>query len=341
MKKIYTILCFLAFAGIAGAQTEPLLTQYHLAPMQLNPSYAGVFQGKVRAIANYKRQWENIGEPFQTISASVDFQAFKTKTDVFGIGIDFMSDQAGTSNYSSLGANVSLAYARALDAYGHHFASFGFQAGYGQKSVQLSALRWGNQWTDTGFDPTGNTGESFVDEAVQYVDLSGGVAYHFYDEGPAKFRLGFAAYHLNKPKLSFLGTEYRLDPKYVLHAQFSYYLKNKGLAFNPSVIYMWQGKGYVLRYGLDVEFVFNSGSRFTGFTKRTSLAIGVYHTWLEMISPMLVLRKAGFSLFLSYDFTFGNVTRINNGLGGPEFGLQYRFGHNDGRTRNEITNAFF
>lgn len=346
MKKLATLFVLMVLSGsVFSQQTEPMFTQFYNTPLQINPANAGLFAGRGRVILNYKRQWEGFSNPFTTIAASGDFQVARELSggDFFGMGFDVVQDKAGSTELTNFAGNLSLSYTKAMDSKKSSFISVGFQGGYGQRSINPSAINWGSQWTQTGFDNSINSPDQIMDQAASFFDIGAGVNY-FYSrpDDVVKFYIGAAGYHLNEPKISFLGDEdIVIGRKININAGFKYYF-GLGNAYSvyPNAIYSWQGNSYVLIYGTDLEYIIEGGSRSTGTRKYTSVAVGIYNRWSKTISPVVKLHKAGFSLYFSYDFEIGNVTRITNGMGGMEVSLKYRVGFRSGHHSKNINNAF-
>lgn len=346
MKKLIVLFIGVISFGFASAQsTEPVLTQFYNSPLKINPANAGLFAGRARVITNFKRQWESIGEPFQTIGFSGDFQVARDVTggDFFGVGIDIMQDQAGISQLSNLTANISASFTKAFDARKTHFVSVGLQGGYGQKSISPSNLSWGSQWTNTGFNPGIISIDQAMDESVGFFDIAAGVNYFFsHRDDDLKMYMGVAGYHLAKPEISFMGNEdIVLERKFNVNGGLKYnFGRSSNFSVYPNFIYSFQGKSNVVIYGTDLEYRIEDGSRSTGTRKYTSFAVGLYHRWNSSLAPVVKLHKAGFSLYVSYDFEIGNVTRITNGQGGMEISLKYRVGFRSGKGSRNINNAF-
>ena len=345
MKRLILFL-FITMSALAyGQSTEPVMTQFYNTPLQINPANAGLFAGRARIITNFKRQWESIGEPFQTIAASGDFQIARDVTggDFFGMGIDINQDKAGISELSNLSVNTSFSFTKAMDSRKSQFVSVGFQGGYAQRSINGNNINWGSQWTNTGFDPNRFTPDQGLDESVSYFDLGAGVNY-FYSrtDDVVKLYLGVAGYHLTKPTISFLGDdEVKIARKFTINGGLRYQFGHSGnFSVYPNFVYSWQGKSNVLIYGTDLEYRIDDGSRSTGTRKYTSFAVGMYHKWNSVLSPVMKLHKAGFSLYVSYDFEIGNITRVTNGQGGIEVALKYRIGFRSGKDKRNINNAF-
>jgi len=325
----------------ANAQGDPFFSQYMNNPLEINPANAGLFQGDFRGIANYRRQFANIGDPFTTIGASVDFQAIEFNQDFFGVGINLVNDKAGVSESSNLNANLSLAYTKTMDRYSNHYVSLGLNMGIGQKSLTTSDLRWDNQWTTTGFDPSIDPRETNLADANTYFDLGGGIAYFFgsTDES-VKLHIGVAGYHLNQPDITFLGQEEKLYRRVVFNGGAEINPASNPLKFYPNFIHIEQGPNKMTMIGSDFGWSFGTSSRMTGFLSQSSIALGTYYRVGSAFVPMVKLQAGGFQVGISYDITIGNLPRANDGFGGPEFSLTYKGGFGSGKTTRSVNSKF-
>ena len=54
-------------------------TMYDAMPIITNPAAAGVFNGDVRGVLNYRNQWAGIGNPYKTYAFMIDGGLFKNK----------------------------------------------------------------------------------------------------------------------------------------------------------------------------------------------------------------------------------------------------------------------
>ena len=117
------------------------LSQFHQAPLLVNPALTGVFNGDQRAILNYRNQWASVADPFTTYAFSYDMSLFKEKgkNKYLGGGIYFFRDVAGDTKYSTTSANLSLSSIITLD--GGHDLSVGLQGGFAQKSIDENSFQ--------------------------------------------------------------------------------------------------------------------------------------------------------------------------------------------------------
>ena len=345
MKKlyyIYSVVAFLCFSLTVEAQ-DPYFSQYMNNPLELNPANAGLFQGKFRGIVNYRRQWENIGSAFQTIGASGDFQLAQNvfDQDLFGIGVNVVQDQTGIAEATNLNANLSVSYTKILDKYANHYLSLGFNLGFAQKALTLTDLRWDNQWTSTGFDTSIDPNEDNLSDATTHMDFGGGINYYYGNSKETiKGYFGLAAFHLNRPDVTFLGQEEILDTRVVVNGGLEFGRQGTPIKFFPNFVHFNQGNARQTVVGGDIKFLLKGGARTTGFLSSSSLALGMYHRFGSAFIPMVKLATGGFNIGISYDINIGGIPRANNGLGGPEFSLIYKGAFGKGGTTRKVNTKF-
>lgn len=329
MKKLLYIALFLGLGSSVQAQNMNF-SQYMSNPLYLNPASAGHFYGDYRVTTAYHRQWENLGFPFQTFAVSGDMPILnkKLKDQILALGVNIIGDQAGTSVYSQLGANGNIAFTLPIDNYKRHLLSLGLQAGIYQRSFSTAGLNWGNQWTTIGFDQSMPTGEGLFDESKLTFDLGAGMKYyHANRSGSVKLHLGVAGFHLNQANTSFyFEEETAQNIKMVINGGADFRDDKYNMVYSPSFMYQRIGFEYMAIYGIDIRVMLKNPSRYTGNVRQTSFAIGLYNRWNDAVIPMVKIATNGFELGMSYDVSIGNITRINDGFGGPEITLSYRGG---------------
>ena len=105
-------------------------------------------------------------------------------------------------------SRFSTAYHKALDEDGYHSIGVGFQGTYANQNLDGTRLTFedGLQLDGTFLrSPTEAINSEFV--SVHYFDADLGVLYNASTDGNNNFYLGASAYHLNRPKASFLGVD--------------------------------------------------------------------------------------------------------------------------------------
>ena len=157
-------------------------TQFDNSPLNLNPANTGLFNGDYRLNLIDRDQWSSITVPFKTFSASFDTKLITNsyKKDMFGIGIVFYNDKAGTSDFGTTEAELSLSYTKSLDALATQYLSFGIMAGMGQRTLNTSNLTFDNQFNGYVYDPAMPGLEQFNNTNFIFPDISAGVNWLYY-----------------------------------------------------------------------------------------------------------------------------------------------------------------
>src|SRR5690606_7730635 len=144
-----------AFTGAQAFAQDIHFTQFDAAPLVVNPAFTGGFNGTFRAAGIYRNQWQSVTIPFVTYSASVDAPIIRDLSidDYLAAGLQIYNDKAGDGNLSNTSVLASVAYHKFLGGGGgdpDKTLSVGFQGGYTSKSIDLSRLYFGNEFTGNG-----------------------------------------------------------------------------------------------------------------------------------------------------------------------------------------------
>jgi len=271
LKHSIGILFSLCTAAILHAQ-DPAFSQFFSSPLNVNPALTASINGKWRLISNYRNQWIGPGNPYQTATLSVDNKIFQNTAGNYvdentrvGIGGMMMYDQgmagAFKSNYSSfnVSGNIRLASKEGYEITGgrirhlskikmdqgaEHRLGVGLGIIYGNKRLDYSKLDFEEQFTGVGFNTNLPTGELALSTMKPYLSTSAGILYTF-KKDKTNFDLGVAAFHLNKPKQSFLSDENQvLAPRYVVHGNLETFVADQLILMANGIYQQQSGTSY-------------------------------------------------------------------------------------------------
>ena len=315
------------------------LSHIHASPTYLNPAMTGLFRHDVRLIANYRSQWGNFTNGYQSFMASADMKLANgiTDEDDLAVGIQLVGDKAGDLNYRTISGSLSASYLKSLDQYGGHFLSFGVQSGFVQRSVDLTAAEFQED------DPFA-FGDNFMNN-ITYWDLSMGVAWFYpIDERGSFSYLGVSAAHLNQAMVSHQKREEHFDQGTTLHTKFtvhggaSWRIDNF-TTLKPSFIYMSQGPHKEFNLGSYVKLTKETHAYYTsdyafmvGAWFRWSLNNGVFHR--DAIVGSVRYDYYNHVFALSYDFNVSDLTKATHLQGGPELSYIYYIDRRRDKKRN-------
>jgi len=209
MKTTLILFLLTFFYFVKGYSQEYHFSQYSTTPLLINPANTGNYKGSVRVSSNYRSQWQGIGEPFQTGTISTDFSILKrisVNENKVALGLVGFFDKSSGGLLKTNSFAASLAYHLFLDKSKSNKLSIGFQTGISNKYLDFQNITFANQFTSNGFDLSIPSNQIFTGSQKSYLDISTGLNFsHIQDE--FSYFFGFAFYHLNEPKFSFLGDE--------------------------------------------------------------------------------------------------------------------------------------
>jgi type IX secretion system PorP/SprF family membrane protein len=307
MKKIKSLIAIMV-AVTTGYGQDPSFSQFFSSPLNINPALTGNINADWRMIANFRDQWIGPASPYTTGSISYDRKIQDKirnveERNVFSAGAMLMFDHAMAGIQKSVYASLNVAYSIVIfdDGETNHNLGVGFGGIYGRRFVDFSRLDFEEQFTGTGFDVNLPTGENALSDMKPYFSSSAGVTYTIKTE-ISNFDIGVAAFHLNKPKQTFLEDEHQFIPiRKVVHANFETRLNDR-LLLNANAIYQEQLKasyysvGGAFGYYLDdiQETIFNAG---------------LWYWSKNAIVPYLGLAYKNLQIGLSYDWTISKLNQ--------------------------------
>jgi type IX secretion system PorP/SprF family membrane protein len=326
MKKInYIILFFVVVSSNLFGQQDVHFSQFFSSPLTLNPANAGIFNGDMRAILNYRSQWGSISEPFVTSAASVDMPVLKKmKGGMFGLGINFFKDDAGVGKMSTINYALSLAYH--LDISGGNntnFLSVGFQGGMLQRSLSPASLTWNQQWNGVEFNQDINTVDQLTGTSVSAFDMSTGLHWYFIPSDNNRIFAGLSMFHVNSPNIGF-NEESPLIKKYTFHGGGDLALSSGTFAILPNFVFVKQGANQYMDIGAEVKYYIQKSTKFTNYKDEMYITFGPYLRWGDATYIVSRFNWKGFTAAVSYDFNLSDLSTVSGGSGGFEVMLGYK-----------------
>ncbi|HLY70445.1 MAG TPA: PorP/SprF family type IX secretion system membrane protein [Puia sp.] len=287
---------------------DPSFSQFFSSPLNVNPALTANINGDWRMISNLRDEWIQPASPYATGTLCFDKKIFQEnipnvpEKNVFGIGGMLMYDYAmggivkGT--YASLDFSYNIKIAE--DAYGHvHRLGIGVGVIYGHRYVDFSRLNFQEQFVGTGFNTNMPTGEAALSNMKSYISSTAGLLYTFKTE-KSNFDFGVAAYHLNKPKQTFLEDPNQFLPmRKVIHSNFETFLNDR-LVLNANGIYQEQGGTHYFSIGSALGYYLDDDGT-------TLFNVGLWYWSNNAIIPYVGFTYQDLQLGLSYDATVSKL----------------------------------
>jgi len=318
--------CMFLFRPTANAQ-DPGFSQFFASPLTLNPALTGKFNGVVRVAGNYRNQWPAISNAFITSTASVDLPILTNRlpvNDTWGIGFLGMTDKTANGILNANYFGVSTAYHLALDEDGYHSIGVGFQGTYGSQTLNGTKLTFedGLQLDGT-FLPSPTEAINYETISVHYFDAGIGALYNASTNGNNNYYFGLSAYHLNHPKVSFLGVDtINVPTRVTLHGGGFF-----PVAGSPSTLYV---SALVNNQAGSREYVFG-GAWEVAASQDESYPVNFYaglwgrftNNTTDAVIPYVGLDYSDFSLGITYDVNVSALQTASQSRGGIEISLIY------------------
>lgn len=319
MKKTLLIIFFAAYSFITYAQ-DPHFSQFYASPLTLNPAFAGKFDGDIRVAGIHRNQWPTINRAFVTTSAAVDFRIMKNhiaENDTWGVGLMGFSDQSANGAVKFNYASVGTAFHKGLDEEGYHQIGAAFQGTYANMMINVTNLKFLDQLTPYGF--TGTTTEVFNNNSLKnnYFDFNAGVLYNGSTTDQNNFYFGVSMYHINRPKQSFTGAFFLLNPRTTIHGG-GYFPVGQTSTLHLSGLFSTQGKASEALIGGAYQFLVSEQT-----DKPTSVYVGSWMRMNDAMIPYVGLEFGSFRLGATYDVNISNLKSASNSRGGMEISLIY------------------
>ena len=183
-------------------------TQFDFAPLFINSSNTGNFNGDWRVAGNFRNQWQGVSDPFRTSLISFDKQVFVLNQKL-GVGAYFVNDESGKGSMSYNKLYASVGYNTIINNNG---IGVGFQLGYVFGNV--------NSWLV--YDPltgtyTAPNGEPMSDYKSKFLDVNFGLNYKR-SISIIHPEVGLSFMHLNMPSNAFEESDEKLALRYNLYS---------------------------------------------------------------------------------------------------------------------------
>jgi type IX secretion system PorP/SprF family membrane protein len=191
---------------------DPHYSQFFTAPATVNPALTGTGQGDWRFMTNQRRQWGNVNTVYNTFSMYGDMRLGRLREEgggLWGVGLQVMRDKSMYGNFLGTYLSGSVSYQARLDDY--RTLIVGMSATQSQRRLDAWSLSFGEQFRSGGFDLMLPNGEPSLSSLKPFFTLATGLLL-VHDGDRARFDLGVGAFHVNRPRQSFLADEEQRMP---------------------------------------------------------------------------------------------------------------------------------
>ena len=289
-------------------------SQFYNNATETNPANIGFIpEADFRCGVSYRNQWSAIMSlPYRTFSAQADFQILRNKFENgwAGAGILLLSDVAGAASLRADKLFAGVAYHQMLG--NSSLISAGMNIGWVRKSIDMSALKFPDQFDGRFFDASLPTAVAFSNTNVQYLDMQTGIKYAYFPNERSYFNLGYSLSHVNLPKESFFSATAKENIVPFRHAAFfNASLKTSDqLIIDPACYFSTQAEALEWSAGLTLN------RNLSEFTDR-QLLFSFFYRNNDALIPGIGFQANGLRFSFSYDVTTSSLRYFNysNGAG--------------------------
>lgn len=321
MKKLLPILLLVLSACSVNAQ-DIHFSQFYENSIMRNPGLTGIFGGDYKVGANYRTQWNSISVPFQTFLFSAETRVITNRAigDYLSFGVAGTYDKAGTISFNSMQVYPAINYNKSLEDKRNSYLSLGFTGGYLQRSIDISKATFSSQYVNGAYSSGNPSGENLNNTNIENFDVGTGISLNS-SAGPnniINYYVGFAAFHLNKPKHTFEDDNSLivLATKYSGNAGFSWKV-NSQVGIIAHFDYMQQATLSQTIFGGMVSW---QNSKKTTDDKLVLYA-GMFVRAKDALIPTVKVDYNIYTLTFSYDINTSTLQTGTAGAGGYELSL--------------------
>jgi type IX secretion system PorP/SprF family membrane protein len=319
MKKIL-LSSFIIILSLSAFAQDPHFSQFFASPLTLNPAFTGKFDGEWRLAVNHRDQWPSIPKAYVTTSGSFDMGIMKAKLpegDVFGIGVSGLSDASANSQLKLNYGSLSLSYHKALDEDGYNTIGAGFQGTFSSLVLNQGNLTFESMLQQNGFTDLSKKEVLTNGTNQNYLDLNAGVLFSGSSNGSNNYYAGVSVYHINRPTVGFISTNYQLASRVTIHGGGTIPVSDL-LNFNGSIIHQRQAKASETTLGGALSYNVNGDE-----VKPSNVFVGTWVRFNDAVIPYVGLEVGGLRIGASYDINISSLKTATSSRGGSEFSLIY------------------
>jgi len=306
------LLAFLLPIISAAYGQDPNFSQFFSSPLNINPALTANINGDWRLISNLRDQWIGPASPYFTGTMSFDTKLIKDlmpnipEDNYMGVGGMLMFDHSMNGIVKSTYASLNLSYSIKLTETDYYTERLGIGVGgsYGKRNIDFNRLGFEEQFTGSGFNSNLPSGETALSNMKANFSTNAGVTYSAKTE-KTNFDIGVAAFHLNKPRQTFLKDENQFLPvRYVVHSNFEMFI-NDQVVLNTNGVYQFQSKAQYFSIGGALGYYPGSDN------DETMVTAGIWYWSKNAVTPYVGITYKNLQLGFTYDITISKLSQAS------------------------------
>jgi type IX secretion system PorP/SprF family membrane protein len=201
----------------------------------------------------------------------------------------------------------------------------GLQAGYAQKSIDLSKLYFGDESVNGSFvNGTSSEYSLGIGNSVSYYLVNAGVSYAgSNDEQTFSYVIGLGANNINQPNDALLKKQTStvgLDMRYTGQLGLSIQSGSR-FALRPALLFQSQSSATEIIGGNEFMYYVGNEPGYSNFS--TSVFLGGWYRSSDAVMITGGVEFKGIRIGLGYDYNISSLNSASNGNGGFEIAVRY------------------
>lgn len=334
-KNIYFLFFIMVGFTSALSSQDKLFTQAFAHPVDINPSFAGVVDGRYRVSIAYRDQWRSIVESaFTTMGIYGDLKITTDarKDDFFGAGFSLITDRTAIYNVNQNMLSLYGSYHKSLNPDMNRFLSGGINIGIAQRNINYENIFFDDQFNGLD-DYSLGTAENLPANNFAFFDVGAGISYTSSMNEFSSMSLGVSVDHLPGSSISFYHHTLNPDeefPDVKIYRKFTGYASfelasNESVSILPRLMWQKQGPHQMLSTAAVVKFDITN---YDNQAFHVGAGLRMNQTTDAALKPstafvMAAYQLQGLLIGLSHDILLTNLSADDPGKGAFELSISF------------------
>lgn len=328
LKKVMLRCCvnrvlLLLLLPLASAAQGVHFSQFRLLPNLQNPAFTGFFDGDVRAGIVYRNQSPTYDNAFHTLGFGADISLLKQKrpSSILGLGLHGYYDRAGALRFTDNTLLLNFSYTQVLDKSYKYYLSFGLQAGYAFRTIDLSRAMLEESFN--GYDGfyEGQITEPGILSKNRHFKLGSGVLFFAQPVNAFNVYIGGGVLDMARSNLSFIdAARFEQVPRYTF--QFGSQIRvSERVACLPGFYMQFQDP--LSEYVAGMLWQYRVISNTNREQERYAIGAGLNYRVRDAVILVAQVQYRQWKLNFAYDINVSKLRSLSRSVGGIEVALIY------------------
>jgi type IX secretion system PorP/SprF family membrane protein len=289
-------------------------SQIYMNPQHQNPALAGIFEGNSRFSAQHRSQWETVPVQYRTLAAGFDTKLYSPEHNMLAAGLLLQRDQAGDGGltWTQIGLNINAAHAISPK----QIISLGLGLAFVQRDVNLTKLKFNNQWDGDIYNPSLPSKETLNSTSGLKASLLAGLNWHFQQSHSSRTvaDIGISSAHVNRPNISFQKDGvHQLPVRYSTYGQ-AYFQSGIMIDYMAFAHFQYMQKAMTTLIGAGMRY---------WLSEESAIQLACATRLGDAIIPSLTIQRKQWTVGLSYDVNISGFKVATGRKGGFEIAATY------------------